>query len=96
MPVEVSGSKNWGYLQAMALVAELAHCVQLSRACAAHFVQTRGPSLLIGFMRGCNRSTPHLSMFRCVHICCEYACLTVCLLVHAPVKLSLTVHGKPS
>ncbi len=54
-------------MQAMALVAELARCVQLSGACAAHFAQTGGPSILLHFMRSCNRSAPHLSMLRCEH-----------------------------
>ena len=54
-------------VQAMAPVAELAHCVHLSGACAVHFVRNGAPSVLIHFMRSCNRSAPHLSMFRCVH-----------------------------
>jgi len=51
-------------VQAMTVVAELAHCVQLSAACAAHFVQEGGPTLVLRFMRSCNRSAPHLSMLR--------------------------------
>ncbi len=51
-------------MQAMTVVAELAHCVQLSAACVAQFVQEGGPSIVLHFMRSCNRSAPHLSMLR--------------------------------
>ena len=53
-------------MQATASVAELAHCVYLSRECAARFVQGGGPGHMLHFMRGCNRSAPHLTLLRSV------------------------------
>ena len=51
-------------MQATASVAELAHCVYLSRECAARFVQGGGPGHMLHFMRSCNRSAPHLTLLR--------------------------------
>ena len=51
-------------MQATASVAELAHCVHLSRECAARFVQGGGPGHMLHFMRSCNRSAPHLTLLR--------------------------------
>ena len=51
-------------MQATAPVAELAHCVHLSRECAERFVRGGGPGLMLHFMRSCNRSAPHLTLLR--------------------------------